>query len=75
MCCRAEVLRMGPRPIDELTVDMRLLAETERGDFAPRLMPLVADYAGWIAERDAEMARAPADLAAYARETAAVRAE
>ena len=70
---RAEVLRMEPRPIDNLTVDMRALAETEAGDFAPALMPLVEDYAGWIAERDAEIAGKPADLEPFDTETAVVR--
>ena len=72
---RAEVLRMEPRPIKRLTVDMRDLAETELGDFAPKLMPLVEDYASWIAERDAEISSKPSDLAPYPTEIAVVRAE
>ena len=72
---RAEVLRMEPRPIDNLTVDMRVLAETDAGDFASLLMPLVEDYASWIAARDAEMAGKPADLEPFETETAAVRVE
>ena len=72
---RAEVLRMEPRPLDRLTVDMRALAETERGDFAPALMPLVEDYAEWIADREAEIAQKPADLASFDTESAVVRAE
>ena len=72
---RAEVLRMEPRPIADLTVDMRALAETEQGDFTPLLMPLVEDYALWIAERDAEIAQKPADLEPFETETAFVRAE
>ena len=72
---RAEVLRMEPRPIENLTVDMRALAETERGNFAPLLMPLVDDYASWIAERDTEIAQNPVDLEPFETETAVVRKE
>ena len=72
---RAEVLRMEPPEIDNLMVDMKVLAETDMGGFAPLLMPLVDDYEAWIAEKSAYFADEPEELRDYRIETAVVQAE
>ena len=72
---RAEVLRMEPPDIEDLTIDMQVLAETEMGGFAPLLTPLVDDYEDWIAEKSAYFADEPQELKEYRNETAVVQAE
>ena len=74
-CPRAEVLRMEPPDIDNLTIDMQELAETEMGGFAPLLTPLIDDYEDWIAEKSAYFAAEPEELQDYRNETAVVEAE
>ena len=72
---RAEVLRMEPPVIEDLTVDMKALAETEMGGFAPLLTPLVADYENWIAEKAAYFEDEPEQFREYHKERAVVEAE
>ena len=72
---RAEVLRMEPPVIEELTVDMKTLAETEMGGFAPLLTPLVAEYEDWIAEKAAYFEDEPEQFREYGRERAVVEGE
>ena len=63
---------MEPPPIPNLIVDMKTLAETEMGGFAPLLGPLVEDYENWIAEKAAYFQAGPEDLGEYGAEMSAV---
>jgi len=42
--------------LEGLTLDMKVLAETEKGGFRSRLETLITAYASWIAKRDSEVA-------------------
>ena len=72
---RAEVLRMEPPVIDNLTVDMKMLAEAEMGDFAELLNPLADEYEDWIAEKAAYFEYEPAEFDEYRKERAVVETE
>ena len=66
-----EVERMEPPTADDIpllgqtVMDMKVLAETEKGDFTAALTPLTQAYREWIDQQEAQLARPTADLAAY----------
>ncbi|MCY3780047.1 MAG: DISARM system helicase DrmA [Chloroflexi bacterium] len=72
---RAEVLRMEPPVIEDLTVDMKTLAETDMGSFGPLLTPLVVEYEAWIAEKAAHFEDEPEQFREYRKEREKVEAD
>ena len=69
---RAEILRMEPPVIANLTVDMKTLAEAEMGDFAELLNPLADEYEDWIAQKAAYFEYEPEEFDKYRKERAEV---
>ena len=69
-----EVERMDPPTaadipqLQEAVFDMKVLCETEQGNFGALLQPLTDAYTAWIDEQESALDSPPPDLAGYAAE-------